>query len=241
MNYSKHIRISALVLVGSAVSATQGGTENSYTQNFNTLGSAPFATYGWANNSTIPGWYAASGPAWNNLPTTPTVYRANNGTSADQYFYSVGTYNSSDRAFGAKIYGSWTAWGVKLTNAGPAPVNNEITVTFTGEQWRDQGTQPVHFAYKVGATQLNETYTGVSELRFDPPHTTGPAGTDYDGNLSANRVVLSHTFTLNATWATGTELWLKWLTSDSQGAILGIDDLTVSWSVAPQGTVVTVR
>lgn len=196
-----------------------GGT---YTQDFNTLAVGPTGnTNPWTDDGTIPGWYALDG-------TSPTAtYEAQNGIDAHHFLTSAGATGSPERALGAMSWNPQHTWGVCLTNSTGGPLDS-FTLTYTGEEWRDQGTQDLPFSYSTDATSLQSgAWTPDSGLDFIPPH-KGPPPYALDGNDPANSVLLSKTIALPGGWAADSNLWLRWQMGPGNGALLAIDDLSFS-------------
>jgi hypothetical protein len=193
-----------------------------YTQDFNTLANSPTSTnITWTDNSTIPNWY-----------TNRTMYRVSTGTDNTGSVYSFGSASAADRALGSVASGSTgTILGaVKITNTTGQTVTN-ITVSYTGEQWRNGGNTTSHrldFSYAINATdEATGTYTDVNSLDFTGPIATATAGA-LDGNASANRLAISASFTVSL--PNGSSIWLRWQDADDTGSDhgLAIDDLTAT-------------
>lgn len=202
-----------------------------YTQNFDTLPASGSAT--WTNNSTIPGWFHAR-------TGTGTTIVANNGSSNAGNLYSYGTGTDTDRAIGSLGSGNAAIgnmfWGVRLQNNSGATIT-QLVISYTGEQWRNSAAaaQTISFSYLVGSptvtgslAEFQTAGVAVPPLDFTTP-ITGGAASALDGNLAANRTVIS--FTLNAlNIPNGTEVMLRWSDPDHTGADhgFGIDDFSVT-------------
>jgi uncharacterized protein len=194
-----------------------------YTQDFNTLATGGTAN-AWADDSTLSGWYA-----------TRSAYAAGTGSDTLGALYSFGSSSAADRALGALPSNATSDiyYGIKLIND-TAQTINVITVTYTGEQWRNGGNttaQAVLFAYQIDAPSLTGgTWTDVPALDFTSPVHTSPASA-LDGNAAANRVVLSTT--INLVLAPGQTIMLRWFDENDSGADhgLAIDDLSVTANV----------
>ncbi|WP_222166949.1 T9SS type A sorting domain-containing protein [Edaphocola aurantiacus] len=231
-----------LALAGNAGFAQVSMTAtNSYTQAFNTLPASSNGT--WADNSTISSWYAQ---------------RTGNGTSImvsdgglnSGGLYSYGTTSNSDRALGSLGSGNAAAgdfaYGVLLRNNSTQTITN-ITVAYTGEQWRNAasaGAQTVSFYYKTASGVINDLqptttsgWTAVSALNFTSPQTNGPSANNtanaINGNTAANRTVISATALTGLSLAPGQYIMLKWDDPDHSGNDhgLSIDDVTINWTV----------
>lgn len=206
-----------------------------YTQNFDTLPTSGSATF--TNNSTIPGWFHAR-------TGTGTTIVANNGSSNAGNLYSYGTGTDADRALGSLGSGNAAIgsmfWGVRLQNNSGSTITS-LDITYTGEQWRNSAAaaQTISFSYLVGAptvvgdlAEFQTAGTVVPSLDFTTP-ITGGAASALDGNLAANRTVITFAITgLNI--PNGTEVMLRWSDPDHTGADHGIsiDD----FSVTPRAT-----
>ena len=116
------------VLAYSQVNLTT--SSSTYTQNFDALISTGTAT--WVNDTTITSWYAARSVAG------VVTLRSNNGTGNSGGLQSFGT--TADRALGGLGSGSngANAWGLRLKNTSGNTLN-ALTVSYTGEQWRNGG------------------------------------------------------------------------------------------------------
>jgi hypothetical protein len=209
-----------------------------YTQSFDTLPASGSAT--WTNNSTIPGWFHAR-------TGTGTTIVANDGSSNAGNLYSYGTGTSTDRALGSVGSGNAAIgnmfWGLRLQNNTGATITS-LDITYTGEQWRNSAAaaQTITFSYLVGSptvtgslAEFQSAGVAVPALDFTSPITGGTAGA-LNGNLAANRVLLTHTIT-GLSIPNGTEVMLRWSDPDHTGADhgLAIDD----FSVVPQGAPAT--
>lgn len=220
-------------LAGSAAAQVSLGN-STYTQNFDALPSSGSATF--VQNSTIPGWYAFR-------TGTGTTVVADTGSSNGGNLYSYGSAGSSDRALGSLGSSNAAAgdfsYAVVLTRAaGLRPVTG-LSISFTGEQWRNGAStaQTFFFGSQTFTTQPTTTadlgpnnvgYTGLSALDFIGPISGGTAGA-LNGNLVANRATRTGSLTgLNLT--SSNFLALRWRDIDNSGADhgLSIDDVGIS-------------
>lgn len=229
------ITVSILVRPSSAI--TNSGNmitlDAPLTENFNTLATSGTANT-WTDNSTIGGMYAQ----FSAVPTNPTTYLADAGTSNTGGVHSYGTGTNTERALGS--VGSNTTgdiyFGFKLTNS----TGNTITsldVSYVGEQWRNGGNtaaQQLDFQYRVEnagvVTDINTPapgWTDFNTLDFVSP-IVGATAVALDGNAAANRTAKSDTISLTA--APGQEIWLRWKDTNDAGNDhgLAIDDLSVT-------------
>ncbi|QLE56888.1 endonuclease/exonuclease/phosphatase family protein [Nostoc sp. TCL26-01] len=208
---------------------------NPYSQNFDTLANTGTGNT-WTDDSTITGWYSSR-----------VTYNAGTGSNNAGALYSFGSTSATDRALGGVASnGTGTIlWGVRFVN-NTANTVTSLDISYIGEQWRTGGVsnsttpseeQKLDFGYQVGATSLTSgNWNDFDNLDFTSPifNTISPSA--LDGNLAANRTVLSSTVSgLNI--APGQEIWLRW--SDMNDANndhgLGIDDLSVTASFASGG------
>ena len=175
---------------------------------------------------------------------TPLSFIVDAGGSSTASVYSYGTSGTSERALG------FLANSTRACRAGLRLINNtgqtltQFTLSFTGEEWRSGGTvNPNSLAvdYRIQAAAFDidsgGTYTAIPALTFNSP-VNHAQSTAVNGNLAANRVLLSAT--INASWPNGQMLMVRWRDSDSTGEddALAIDDVAffapTSGAVAPQ-------
>lgn len=218
-----------------------GGT---YSQNFDSLATSGTAN-SWTDNSTLPGWYASTNAGGGKLGGV-SLYRADSGSSMAGALYSYGASASTERALGS--IGSGTpgnfAYGVRFTNDTGSAQSN-ITVSYTGEQWRNggnasQAAQKLTFFYQVGAVGVAltnsdaanaQTWTSFSALDFSSP-TTNNVAQALDGNNPTNRTVFTNIVLAGVAVLPGQEFFLRWFDTNDSGNdhALAVDDLTVSFS-----------
>jgi predicted extracellular nuclease len=217
------------------------------TQNFDTLASS--GTPAWADDSTLPGWYAQFGTNATN-PTAYTPSTGNSGTGALYSFGVAGTNPVTDRALGSVGSGTPTDiyWALKLTNNTGSTITS-LAISYTGEEWRQGGcttppctplAQTVDFQYQVAnagvITDANAPTTGWLDhdpLDFTSPQPGTSTAAAIDGNAAANRTALSSTITVTVN--NGQEVWLRWkdINHANNDHGLAIDD----FSVTPNGSV----
>ncbi|MDB5202640.1 MAG: hypothetical protein JWQ27_2049 [Ferruginibacter sp.] len=200
-----------------------------YTQDFNTLantGTSSVFPTGWA--------LLESGTGAN------TTYTADNGGVNSGNTYSYGTTASAERAFGTLQSGSVTPTiGVQFQNNSGANLT-QITVSYTGEQWRLGATgraDRLDFQYSTNATSLataSGTWLDENNLDFTGPTTAGTVG-PLDGNATGNKATVSFTIT-GINIADGSTFWFRWNDFNPAGSDdgLAIDDISVSFN----GTVI---
>jgi hypothetical protein len=218
----------------------------SHTQDFNFLSSSA-SPLTWVNDQGTqtttgsPGWYWDGG----------INYVGDDGSSPSGSWYSYGS-SSSDRAMGSlntPVAGnSVFVWALVMQNLSSDPIEN-LTVTFTGEKWRngDAVSDTVSFSYKISATNITDTevlggavpsgWTAVPALNF----TTVDAGDTgaVDGNAAANRTTLNASIPVAV--PVNQFIALRWHDADISSSIdhgMAIDDLSVTTAVPEPGAVV---
>ena len=191
-----------------------------YNENFDTLAAV--------TSSSLPvGWeLSETGSSAN------TTYGAGTGSSSTGNTYSFGGATSSDRALGAlRTAGVASTFGTVVTN-GTGGTITEITIQFTGEQWRLGALSRVDrldFSYSLDGTSIaTGSWLDVDALDFTAAVTSGTLGA-LDGDVVDNQVFISHTLTgLNL--VSGASLWLRWADFDASGSDdgLAIDNFSIS-------------
>lgn len=212
-----------------------------YTQSFPRIDNA--ATTGGLNGTSgqlsgLPEGWAFSEEGTSSASQLNGTYRINSGTDSTPDTYSCGINSANaDRAFGCIT-------GTSLSNVkiGAYFVNNtgavitKLRVAYTGEQWRNGGSNIVNklaFTYSTNATtSLNaDTWTAVTQLDFTSKQTSTTA-LSIDGNADANKTSLSYEVTgLNI--AVGASFWVRWENAQVTGATttgdaLAIDDFSIT-------------
>jgi hypothetical protein len=208
-----------------------------YSQIFGTLPAS--GSLAWADNSTIPGWYAQQ-----TVGADPLV--ADDGTNAVPGFYNYGSLtwpeNRALGSLGSKDTGDF-AWGVAFTN------NSSTTIvvdffSYIGEQWRKSGEtvpQSMTFHYQIsGAPITNLTpgsdagWTAVPFMDFHTPVNTPGAG-PLDGNIGPdNRTVLTW-FNSGIHLPVGDTIMFRWRDIDHLGEDhgLAIDHVRITFIPEP--------
>ena len=107
----------------------------------------------------------------------------------------------TDRALGSIASGTPGnfAYGVRFQNDTAQAITN-ITISYTGEQWRNGGntaTQTLAFSYFISNNPITSSdaadanaWVAFTALNFNTP-TVGATATALDGNAAANRQVFS--------------------------------------------------
>ncbi|MEO7311903.1 MAG: T9SS type A sorting domain-containing protein [Chitinophagaceae bacterium] len=178
--------------------------------------------------SSVPGWYLSKyGGTGTNISLG-----VDNGASNSGAAFSYGSTGSSERGLGA------LASGTKIHRFGVVITNNtgldliQVTVNFTGEQWR-LGQTPTNgdtltFGYKVNATGINDIgFTPNTALDITSLFTTGTVGA-LDGNATVNKK--AYTATITVAIPVGATLTLRWDDANDAGSDdgLAIDDFSFS-------------
>ena len=211
-----------------------------YLQDFNTLPAAAGNNV-WANNVTLPGWYAASQSSVASQTGYTNILTGAGASNAGDIYSFTNAAVPSDRALGSVSSGSRNniAYGVRLLNDTGVPLTN-FTVSYTGEQWRNGGNtsaQPLAFSYRIDATITDSdpvgvaAWTAVPALNFVSPTVGGTTGVALDGNAAANRTVIPGVTLSGFVVFPGQEIFLRWLDINDAGNdhALALEDLTVSW------------
>lgn len=206
--------------------------DQTYTQNFNSL-----ANSGASNAFGLSNW-----------TSNKETYNGNDGALATGTIYSYGTTGTTERALGSLNSGSNPKlyFGTSFKNETSSSIG-KISVTYTGEQWRNGnknvlgsgGTllaDSLVFQYSLNATSAadsNATWTSVNALTFITP-TLSATESKLDGNASANKRTL--TAELGIPLAAGQTIAIRWANERSTSSSvvgsrhgLAIDDLTVTF------------
>lgn len=229
----------------------------SYSQNFDSLASSTTTTtVPWADNATLPGWYASRSVMSSSTAYGPfayTSYRVSGGENNSGWIYSYGTNGVNpitDRALGSIASGSTStnAFGIRFQND-TTDVLGSITISYTGEEWRQGGNvnaQKLTFSYSVSSTPFSSpiepldgpAWTQFSALNFVSPTVGTNSTTNWvlDGNDAANRTAFANIVLTGVALNPGEEIFLRWYDINDSGNDhgLGIDDFSASFSVVPE-------
>lgn len=217
---------------------SSNSTQQTVTQNFNGLGTVTT----WTDNVTLPGWYLLQGQGTGTTTSPATaVTTLINGTGSSN---TAGVHNlnngviTTDRALGsfggnsiAAIGSTAFFYGVRVTNTTGFTVT-DVTVSYTGEQYRDANTNPHSLTvdYSTNATALTTasgTWTSIPALTYTS--TTNTNSLQVDGNAAANRNAnLTATLT-GLSIPNGESIWIRWADLNDSGNDhgLAIDDVSV--------------
>lgn len=186
----------------------------------------------WTDNSTLSGWYLLR----NGVAVTAISSGTGSNNTGAIYNFS-NTTNSTDRALGSLVSGTTGSinYGVNITNTTGFTVTT-VSVTYTGEQYRDPGNNPpvaqsLTFDYSTNATNLTTAsgaWTTVPALTFSTPTYTITAGV-LDGNATSNRVVGITSTITGLSIPNGSNIWLRWtdLNNSNNDAAVAIDDVSI--------------
>jgi hypothetical protein len=188
----------AITTVGIANAQTPVSiTGTTYTQNFNLLDSVTSVS-----SSNMPaGWSIYE--KGTSATSVDQKYKAGTGSSNAGDTYSFGTLGNVDRALGSVASSSNTpSYGVLFTNNSGATITS-INIQFYVEQWRhSKDTLVVLVAdslgldYSTNATAINDSmasWLSSSIFAVSPQNTYNTAATALNGNLSANRTLVTGT------------------------------------------------
>ena len=226
-----------ITIVASGASGNEVNIGETYSQNFNGLIASGSGTY--TDNSTIAGWYVNS----EEMDSNADEYIAGTGSSTSGEVYSFGSSSASDRALGYLGSGGndYFNLALRLVNSTGAAID-QITISYTGEQWRSGGTtndnnNSLDFSWQIfssGAGSLPQStsltnWTENNSFDFSAPVTSTASGA-LDGNNSTYRTSYSSVAITSMSWANGDELWIRWMGNDGTGADAGlaVDDFSVT-------------
>ncbi len=214
--------IAALSIVANAQVSM---TNSPYSQTFDSL-PATGTSLPWTDNAMpgLTGWYSSL-----------STFSADNGSSAADGRYSLGTTSSGERALGSHALSGAIHWyGARLNNATTSTFTS-LNVNYFGEQWRSGSALPdvLAFDYSTNATSLGSgTWTAVTALDYNAQNFTA-AGV-IDGNLTPNRTNLAATIT-GLNWTSGTDMWIRWThIGNISEQTLGIDNMRLQSNPVPE-------
>ncbi len=218
-------------------SYTTAGTTS--TQNFDSLSAAGT----WSNLSTLPGVAAFTQVLSSKAAgTTINSFSLGSGTSTSAALYSLGTSTSSanrslgvvaSNAFSGSPGGSLFGFGI-VNNTGV--VQDKITFSYTGRQWRNNGNTAAHkleFDYAIngsGFLNAQSNYVLDSSMDFTSTVNTGTAAA-----VDGLTVFGVRTLTLTGiTWNPGDTFIARWYDANDSGNdhTLAIDD--ISFEAVPE-------
>ena len=239
MNFSFPIRsrqyffaiLLSLATVNARAQFTLTGT--TYTQNFDALTSTGTSTSTLDLGST---WYAGTGTGALSPANNQTVV-AGTGSSATGGNYNFGLTAAGDRALGSLASaGNQRDTEARFSNGLSLPIGS-LTISYTGEQWRNGGTTSVDNALILQYSTNGSTWTNLGNaFDFHTPIDSGTAGA-LNGNLAANRVTgIGGAYVPGSQIAPGSTFYLRWADADDAFSDHGIaiDDFSLAISLVPE-------
>ena len=223
--------LAAAIAIAAASSPAAAATvvltsDATYTQNFDSLASSGTGTF-----ASLPAGVQAVETGTNANGT----YAAGTGSSNTGNTYSFGASGSTDRALGGLRSGSLIPlFGLAFTNETGREIT-ELTVGFTGEQWRlgfAGRADRLDFEYAIGTGDITTgTYLSFDALDFSSPAITGVGAKD--GNAAAFRTVKLATIT-GLSIADGQSFALRFADFNAADADdgLAIDDFSLTPTLA---------
>jgi hypothetical protein len=249
----------SLLAVLAAASLTAGAApvpvtgSMTYSQDFDSLGIAAVA---WADDSTLPGWYAQM----NNGATPAGDAQVTDGSAALNGLLNCGTTDAADRALGSKATSNAPgfaniAYAVSFQNTTANPVQ-WTGLTYTGECWRTNTTaaglaEKFDVFYQISTTPVMDILSGASgaaavagagftaagaagnwtsPVLLPPAPAVTPAAVD--GNDAANRTRVTYTPLAGLILQPGQHLMIKWTDSNLGGTdgFQALDDVAVAFT-----------
>ena len=244
-----------------------GSDSNSYSQNFNGLGTNSVPSVFPASNgvqvslgaittNTVNGWYGAKIAG---TGTSATDLLANAGATSTGTLYSFGITNDVNRALGTIATGTTTmAFGALIKNDTGGTITN-MKVSFTAEFWRNAiptsssssaETNVLVFGYGkidgasnsvsnflISSNALSQTNLNISG---PAPVAYGTTPVNLDGSLPANQVQFSNV-AVPLSLAAGEMAFVRWQDKDNTGldAGIGMDNFILSYEVDRSVTLIS--
>ena len=231
---------------------------NSYSQDFNTLGTNTWtnvisstvgtqASLGGAVNTNLNGWFASF---LGGTPNTNLVADDGNGTKSAVYNY--GNTGGSNRSLGGLANSSTApAYGALISNS-TASTLNSVVINLTGKFWRSSSSVQnfLSFAYGevdgtivnninfITATNTDNVFSLPAANIYGPSPVATNAVGPLDGNNITNQVQISNV-AIPVNLAPGETMFIRWQDFDNSGfdAGLAIDDVSLTASTALAGPV----
>ena len=215
-------------------------TNNTYTENFDSLGTN--ASSAWANNTSVAGWFALA-PL-----TNPVVIANQTGTGTTGTLANFGsTATATDRSLGwvyansVGAAGTFASIGFGISNATGLTLSS-FSLAYTGREWRgySNNTPALSFQYKIGGTFDNDAtnslsgntaWTDVTSLNFLLPVTNN--NLRVDGSVAPNFTAISNDVS-GLSWLDNEILWVRWRQQNLSGtdAQMALDN--VAFSAVPE-------
>lgn len=234
--------LGASAVSSSLAQVSYSDTNNTYTQDFNSLGTNSSSV--WANNTTLAGWYAL-GPL-----TNPVVISNQTGSGTTGILANFGsTATATDRSLGwvfansIGAAGTFASIGFGISNSTGLTLES-FSLAYTGREWRgySNNTPTLSFQYKIGGTFDNDAtnslsgntaWTDFTGLDFILPVTNN--NLRVDGSVAPNFTAISNTVS-GLSWLNDEVLWVRWRQQNLAGtdAQMALDDL--SFTAVPEPT-----
>lgn len=249
--------LAAVSLTAGAAPVPVTGTMT-YSQDFDSLGTAAVA---WADDSTLPGWYAQM----NNGATPAGDVQVTDGSAVLNGLLNCGTTDAPDRALGSKATSTGgfanISYAVSFQNTTANPIQ-WTGLTYTGECWRTNTTaaglaEKFEVFYQIstapvldilsggtGATAAAGTgFTAAAAANWTSPVLLPPAPAvtpaAMDGNDAANRTTVTYPPQAGLILQPGQHLMIKWTDTNLGGTdgFQALDDVAVEF-VQLEGVVI---
>jgi hypothetical protein len=265
---SSNISVSATGVTGASVTlivnnstpapitpiSLDGSNGNTYSQNFNGLGTnlvskvipgnaGVSVSLGAVTSSNLNGWYATKNSG-NGTVATDISTNTNSSTGT---LYNFGALGNSDRSLGGIATGTTAvSFGALITNTTGGTIAN-LKLSLKGEFWRSStglSNNVLTFGYgKINGTTVNTSnFLTVSSNIFSlvglningpaPVAVSGSSNGPLDGNDPANQVTLS-SVSIPLILQAGESAFLRWadVKEGSYDAGLSIDDFVLTYDV----------
>jgi len=201
-----------------------------YTQDFDSMGTAGTAPpTGWicGNYTTVQSNVAIPGSA----PVNVALIVDNGSDATKGRSYNYGTTASTDRALGNL---PTTATGdraiqVGFTNQTGSTIS-KISIGYTGEQWRAWNDSTLDNNHWFFCTAPGSGFVDMGAALSFTALQSSSGGAALDGNLAANRTVITGEYTLPASITDGQAFYLTWhdVNDPSNDAGMAIDDFSIT-------------
>jgi len=194
-----------------------------YSENFDVMGSS----------GTVPphGWFVGTGSS----SISGKTVTVGTGSSSSGGNYNFGSSGSSERALGSLASNSGSRdTEARFINASGGEIV-ELTIDYTGEQWRVGGTGSVNNTLQLQFSLDGQNFSVMGgAFDFDTPIDSG-AASSLNGNSAANRVAgLGGVYAPAVPIPDGQTFYLRWADANDNSSDHGIavDDLTLSFTIS---------
>jgi len=239
--------VAAVNLAASSSSASQ----LVYTENFDGMGAAGTTLpAGWSagylgaessSNRLAFAPYAGNGLSLTNMPILVSDGSAIPNPNVGRVM-NLGLTGDGDRALGGHPRTTPSGdhvFQVAIVNTTGAPLS-DVTIAYAGEQWNQaQGSStsgPEMLRVLASSTSATSDFTYYPSLDFSAPHQDAgaPNPTALNGNLPANRQVVTANIALPSAVPDGGTFYVRWHDWNDNGTtdhFLGIDDIRITGGV----------